>query len=308
MEVDPELYAIAPAKAIDNGIGRESVLSLASRYGAVAGVNGGFFAMRGTLDGRAAGALKIEEWIALPTKLRGCIGWTDPRAPKFGRLMVEIRASAGPIDGFNRARATGEAVIYTPRFNRTTLTAPDGEELVVREGKVQAVRQGGSTPIPDDGYVLSIQQEHPLYGTLAAGDSFDFDLIAQGWEDLQFIVGGTPLLITDSEPIRDWSIEQTRESFLLDRHARTAVGRKADGHWLFVVADATSHSSGLTMNELVDLMLSLGCVDALNLDGGGSSTMVVEAAVVNDPHGDEDEGQGEQTVRRVSDAILIRTR
>jgi exopolysaccharide biosynthesis protein len=59
------------------------------------------------------------------------------------------------------------------------------------------------------------------------------------------------------------------------------------------------------MYELADLMGRLGCTYALNLDGGGSSTMVYEGAVKNSPKGDEDEGAGQQVVRRVSDAIVV---
>ncbi len=59
------------------------------------------------------------------------------------------------------------------------------------------------------------------------------------------------------------------------------------------------------MDELAGLMADLGCVDALNLDGGGSSTMVFEGVLKNSPHGDEDEGAGQSMVRRVSDALII---
>lgn len=62
------------------------------------------------------------------------------------------------------------------------------------------------------------------------------------------------------------------------------------------------------MDELVNLMDKLGCEEALNLDGGGISTMVFEGSLKNSPRGDEDEGLGEAMVRRVSDAILVVTR
>ncbi|MGH2612838.1 MAG: phosphodiester glycosidase family protein, partial [Rhabdochlamydiaceae bacterium] len=62
---------------------------------------------------------------------------------------------------------------------------------------------------------------------------------------------------------------------------------------------------GMAMEELVHLMEKLGCVEALNLDGGGSSTMVFEGSLKNFPRGDEDEGLGQVAVRRVSDAILV---
>lgn len=52
-------------------------------------------------------------------------------------------------------------------------------------------------------------------------------------------------------------------------------------------------------------MIGPGCIEALNLDGGGSSTMVFKGKIVNTPHGDEDEPQGEKAVRRVADAVIV---
>lgn len=62
---------------------------------------------------------------------------------------------------------------------------------------------------------------------------------------------------------------------------------------------------GLTTSELADYMISLGCESAINLDGGGSSTLFMEGKIINNVTGDEDEALGEHTVRPVSDAIVI---
>jgi len=125
------------------------------------------------------------------------------------------------------------------------------------------------------------------------------------WKDLPYIVGGTPVLIRNGEVIEDFSSEQTLESFLLRKHPRTAVGIKDDGDWVFAVVDSgfTGLFGGMTIKELAYLMLDLGCTEALNLDGGGSSTMVIEGSVVNEPHGKILEDG--KYVEAVSDAILI---
>lgn len=62
---------------------------------------------------------------------------------------------------------------------------------------------------------------------------------------------------------------------------------------------------GLTKFELADYMLSLGCESAINLDGGGSSTLFMDGKIINNATGDEDEALGEHIVRPVSDAIVI---
>lgn len=128
---------------------------------------------------------------------------------------------------------------------------------------------------------------------------------AEEWEVLEHIVGGTPILICKGNLIDDYSCEQTLESFLINRHPRTAVGLKDDGKWVFVVVDGRFLGcfGGMTMKQLAELMLDLGCIEALNLDGGGSSTLVIDNTVVNEPCGDILEDG--KNVRAVSDAILI---
>jgi len=65
---------------------------------------------------------------------------------------------------------------------------------------------------------------------------------------------------------------------------RTAIGIIDDLHYIIVVADGrTDESEGLSLLELAELMDSYGCVTAYNLDGGGSSTMVFNGVVVNQP-------------------------
>ena len=319
IEIDPSLYEIKPVKALDNGVGRESVLSINTRYGAVASINGGFFTIGGIFDGKACGTLKIHDWYALPVKPRGCIGWSlQNQSPKMDRLLVSINASYNlnqfSVDGLNRPRKAGEVILFAPCFHRTTLTYPDGEEVVVVNGVIEAINRGGSTKIPENGYVLSIQETHPLFNTFQLGAPLIFSTqitpltgatSSDEWESLSYIVGGTPLLLHHSARIIDFESELTLPSFLSNKHARTAVGILPSGHWIFVVVDKTGLFDGMTMYELADLMARLGCVHALNLDGGGSSTMVCEGVIKNSPHGDEDEGAGQNTVRRVSDAIIV---
>lgn len=320
IEIDPSLYEIKPIKALDNGIGRESVLSISTRYGAIASVNGGFFSIGGTFDGKACGTLKIHDWYALPTKPRGCIGWSfGNQSPKMDRLLVSTTANYNinqfPIDGLNRPRKKGEILLFTPCFHRTTLTNPDGEEIVVVDGVIQAILRKGSTKIPENGFVLSIQEQHPLFNSFEIGMPLTVTTqinpmmgvtSSDEWESLDYIVGGTPLLLHHNARIIDFESEQiTIPTFLTNKHARTAVGILPNGNWLFVVVDKTDFFNGMTMYELADLMASLGCMHALNLDGGGSSTMVCEGVIKNSPHGDEDEGAGQNTVRRVSDAIVV---
>lgn len=62
----------------------------------------------------------------------------------------------------------------------------------------------------------------------------------------------------------------------------------------------------MSLKELANLMLEQGCISAINLDGGGSSTLYINGKYVNQQIGDEDEANGLTTVRPVCDAIIFK--
>jgi hypothetical protein len=96
-------------------------------------------------------------------------------------------------------------------------------------------------------------------------------------------VGGFPELIRDNKPVL--ADQFVLASFGEQRHPRTAVGWTADGRLLFVVVDGRQppYSDGMSLAELTWLFQRLGATDALNLDGGGSTALVIGGALVNRP-------------------------
>jgi len=82
---------------------------------------------------------------------------------------------------------------------------------------------------------------------------------------------------------------------------RTAIGMIDKLHYIFLVSDGrTSQSAGLSLLELAEVMHEYGCTVAYNLDGGGSSTMVFNGQVINNPTDGHSFGE-----RKVSDIIYI---
>ena len=112
-----------------------------------------------------------------------------------------------------------------------------------------------------------------------------------------------PLMIMDGV-----ELPIPNDKFCNDRHPRTAMGEKADGTIVFLVVDGRAkEAAGFSIPELQKLMKWLGCRDAINLDGGGSTTMYVkgqpDAGVVNYPSDNKKwDHEGE---REVANAIVI---
>lgn len=103
-------------------------------------------------------------------------------------------------------------------------------------------------------------------------------LVREGaWQVLTF----GPALIKDGQVTVSSSDEVGRA---MTSNPRTAIGQISEGHYLLVVSDGrTKESAGLSLRQLAELMQSLGAQVAYNLDGGGSSTMVFQGRVVNNP-------------------------
>lgn len=120
---------------------------------------------------------------------------------------------------------------------------------------------------------------------------------AQVWEVIDAVAGG-PVLLRQGR-IRVTADEEVFFGTSIPRvHPRTAAGRTADGALILMVVDGRqAESRGVNLEELAMLMRDVGAVDALNLDGGGSSTLVVNGVRVNRP-------AGGSTEREVMSALL----
>jgi exopolysaccharide biosynthesis protein len=117
------------------------------------------------------------------------------------------------------------------------------------------------------------------------------------WERTRFIIGGGPLLLRDGQRVESPEDEHISRVFFLSRHPRTAVGHREDGTMLFVTVDGrqSDRSVGMSLRELSDLFIELGAVSAINLDGGGSTTMFAGDGIVNrpsDPLGERETADG----------------
>lgn len=164
LRIDPKRAKLKVVHALDEGLGQETVSSLATRYGATAATNGGYFRVTGPYRGECLGVFMLNgKLISEPHFDREAFGLIDDGNKTevvFGHLKfsgeVKVNSHRHDVDGLNRPVESDELVVFTPQFHRTTLTNPDVIEVVVRKGLVSAIRDlKGSSEIPADGYVLA---------------------------------------------------------------------------------------------------------------------------------------------------------
>ncbi|MCG9132374.1 phosphodiester glycosidase family protein [Candidatus Poribacteria bacterium] len=323
LAISPNAADIRPYRALSAGIGTESLVSLARRHKALAAINGGFFEMVGTFRGESVGALKIDgEWVSEPEQGRAVIGLRTVEGKieayidriALRQKLVLQDGSTLPIDGMNRNRGRNELVLYRPHFHVVTLTKPDGVEVVVRNGKVTGIfDKHGSSRIPSDGYILSAsgKKSNILLAHTAEGDAVEIreTVIPESvgdsnlWASFGHIIGGGPLLLQDgiASSTQAYEREGFDQAFHSFWHPRTAVGKKADGTLFFVTVTATAAGvrRGVMLPRLAELFLEWGATDALNLDGGNSSMLIIRDEIVSVKQKDSTNPKSKNTLKSV---------
>jgi hypothetical protein len=334
LALDPRLVDLTTALALGHAQGRGAVLDAAAREAAVAAVNAGFFVLA---SGDPTGILRIDGDLVSDARLmRGAVAirqTDDGMRLTFGRarvgLLLEVWDSGLwrrlTLAGVDTVRHAGRATLYTSRFGPDTGTPSSGVEWPLKlmsrtgtpgngvTGTVVGRITGGKTPIPSDGAVLSFGGASPprVLDHMRKGTAIR---VRQEWKtesanDLsafsqaEDVVGGAGLLIKGGRVVADWSAERTSESLRTIRHPRTMIGTDANRTIWLVTVDGRqpTYSMGVTLQELQQLALAMGLTNALNLDGGGSTTMVVGGAIMNRPS----DALGP---RAVSDVLLVRSR
>lgn len=267
----------------------------AGQAGAVAGVNADFFDINNTnapLGAMVQGGELIKAGVPGWGRVVG-VG-TDGLARLADVLLegtVTLPAGSLPLAGLNQTLIpTGGVGLFTPVWGAGAREAVTGgavaREIVVVDGQVVGNTAGiSTTAIPANGFILVGREAGAqALATLQPGDAVTVQYAPKtsAAAPFTFAVGGNQWLM------RDGKIVTTDDK---DMHPRTAAGVTADGRQLILAAvdGRQAHSRGMTLVELAELMESLGAHEALNLDGGGSTTFMTRLpgdsgpSVINSP-------------------------
>lgn len=318
---------IRAAHANDSYLGRETVLSMADRLSApgarvLAAINADFFRLT---DGEPTNNFVVagEWWRGVHDWSGGAGVRTQFAVANDGALLLDRfnwsgtlstrRYPSFALDGLNVRPAADAVSLFTARFGPTTPRDTIGRtlfEIVLRPtGRggyriADSVRAGGGSSLRGQ---LVLAGGGGTRDRLAAlgppGTLVRFDSATDPDRGpIADLVGGLPRLVIDGKGLADTALadaEGTNPN-LRQRHPRSAIGFSRDSTRLLLVTvdGRQAASAGMDLLELSRLMLTLGAYQALNLDGGGSTTLVAGGSVLNRP---SDPGGP----RTVANAVLV---
>lgn len=253
---------------------------LARQHDALVAINGGYFNRVRRLP---LGALRQDgQWLSGPILNRGAVGWEPRQLPRFGRLRLEEWLSDGqgrrwPLVALNSGYVQRGLSRYTAAWG-AVYRALSGQELAVRlRGElvietIPAERLASGVPIAADEQLIvgraGVIPPWPV-GTRVELSSVSSDPVGEASQ----VVGGGPLLLQGGRVVLDGALEGFSPAFLQQGAPRTVIASDGQRLWLLTLQGA--EGAGPTLAETAWLLQRLGLRDALNLDGGSSTGLVM---------------------------------
>lgn len=297
--------------------GRERTSSMVRRHGAIAGINGNF----GYDWGRPIGLFAEDGRLQTsPTASGGVFALSqDERSAYVGYPDLAIRAqnrtsnTTWTVNDWNDQYPARNGIAAYTKAGGDFVRPPSGACSVrlvpATRMRWSALRAGVGRTYKIDRAVCG-ERVHPLNGVVLAADRgtrganqlsaarrgqsvrLSWSL---GWAGVMDAIGGSPVLMREGQVM----VGQC-SGYVCQRHPRTGVGVTPKGHILLVTVDGRRDNSvGMNLVEFARLFKWLGAQSAMNLDGGGSTTMVVRGRVVNSPS----DSSGERSV--VSSLLVL---
>lgn len=263
-------------------------------------INGGYFTWTGRGLGQSIGTLIADgEMMNAPYLERTTVAWGRGAGPVFdnvtwnGELALETPEKVSTINHFNPKNGA-LFVVYTPEYSRPGKKTPKPEfavtELILKDG-VCIEKAYGDTNVKEGTVVLAGYgiKSFPLESK-NVGDRIDIDFSLNpslgenaGWRGISEAVQAGPMIVMNGRV--SVMSEGFDSKFVSQRHPRTAVGVNNAGNWLFFIGDGRNgiHSAGFSLAETASILQAHGAMNVLNLDGGGSTEMLLRGSPFNWP-------------------------
>ena len=331
--------SIRAAHADDQLRGRETVSAMVQRKTSdtariVVAINADFFNLKTgedennqVVEGEIYKGLQVTDAPAdTSRRVHSQFGVTGTGRPLIDTLVfrgtvVRFNGTAARLDGINYRAHPFAWVLYTSRAGATvpwdsTVATLDIRLRYLSQRRDTSVYQvvsfpmAGGTAQLGDGPVLSL----PVTADSARdvpkpGEMIRIQTNLQPAPlGLRTVVGGWPRLVVHGQSMAD-GVDRIEGSFpksLVGRNPRTGVGFSRDSTTLYLIAvdGRQAESAGMSLTEFAALMIRLGVYEGLNLDGGGSTAMVIDGMLVNTPS-DTERKTGQHVERTVGNALLV---
>ncbi|WP_075600345.1 phosphodiester glycosidase family protein [Leptolyngbya sp. 'hensonii'] len=288
-------------------VGTGPLLTTAQRQQAIAAINGGFFNRNTQLP---LGVIRRDgRWVSGPILNRGAIGWTQTGAIWIGRFSLQETLTTAdgkqfPVLTLNSGYVQAGISRYTLEWGTTYTPIVNDEILIgIQNQQVIGYAQGGPAgqtafPIPPDGYLLTLRSNKSAVDAFPIGSLVKLESRPEPEDVLRFpqILGAGPLLIQNRQIVLDPKLEKFSDAFSRESAVRSAIGRTVSGELLLVAVQSQPYQAGPTLTEMARMMEQLGAVDALNLDGGSSTSLYLGGWLLN---------RSPQSVARVHNGIGV---
>lgn len=276
LQINPQLSSSRLAS-------KSTITTLARKNNSLVAINGTYFKPQ---TGVPLGTLMINGKIYTgPIYNRVAMGIFDDG---FDMARLELNAQVKSfkgnikIDNINQPRMLStHVIVYTPEWGTFAPPSPKyGKQIAVENGKIVSIGTQ-AMPISHNGYVIVGPDER--LAKLYRAKHVDLDIkTIPNWDNVKHIISGGPYLVKNGEVFVDMT--EQKLGAIGGKNPRTAIGYTQDGDFIMVAVDGREGASvGLTLKELAWFMKSIGCTNAMNLDGGGSTVMYVNGRVVNMP-------------------------
>ncbi|MFH7025732.1 MAG: phosphodiester glycosidase family protein [Heteroscytonema crispum UTEX LB 1556] len=289
LEVNPRALGLKlkPILTSPNTLmGTAPLIQTAQQYLAVAGINGGYFNRNNRYP---LGAIRQDnQWLSSPILNRGAIAWNDSGKFYFGRLTLEETLTTTknnqrfPILFLNSGYVESGIARYTPAWG-TSYTPLTDNEIIVAVEKNQIINQlpggkAGEIPvtIPQQGYLLALRGNAVSLANQLPLDSvvrLESTTTPAEFSSYPQIIGAGPLLVQNSQIVLDAKSEKFSDAFIAEKAIRSGICTTATDTLMIAAIHNRAGGAGPTLAEHAQLLQQMGCVNALNLDGGSSTSL-----------------------------------
>jgi exopolysaccharide biosynthesis protein len=273
-------------------VGIAPLVNIAQSAQAAAAINGGFF-NRNTQQ--PLGAIRQDgRWLSSPILNRGAIAWDNKGRVKIGRLNFQetVTNSTGkqfPILYLNSGFVQAGISRYTQEWGNNYTPMTDNETIIVVENnqvtqQLQASKSGQNTiPIPVNGYLLTIRSNRALASAFPGGTQVNLETITIPSDFLSYpnILAAGPLLLQNRQIALNAESEKFSNAFQKQTASRSAIATTSQGKLIIVAVHNRVRGRGATLQEFAQILQKLGAVDALNLDGGSSTSLSLGGQLID---------------------------